>query len=111
MLSMPTMEEVSLQQSVLAALSEFGTQLPATGGRRRHLSEHCRVLIEGHALHELCKLNSYRIPFSRLPRGKGVSFHLRKTLSLSFLSFYISFISIVNYPPKHIHVLYGNWLF
>lgn len=56
MLSMPTMEEVSLQQSVLAALSEFGTQLPATGGRRRHLSEHCRVLIEGHALHELCKL-------------------------------------------------------
>ncbi len=56
MLSMPTMEEVSLQQSVLAALSEFGTQLPATDGRRRHLSEHCRILIEGHALHELCEL-------------------------------------------------------
>lgn len=52
-LTMKNMEEVSSMQSVLAAVSEYGTMEPASYAREQQLAEHCRTLIAGDALQVL----------------------------------------------------------
>lgn len=55
-LTMKNMEEVSSMQSVLAAVSEYGTMEPASYAREQQLAEHYRTLISGNALQVLADL-------------------------------------------------------
>ena len=55
-LSMPDLESVSVQQNVLAAISEYGRIEPVSFARRDYLREHCRILSETNALEDLALL-------------------------------------------------------
>lgn len=55
-LTMKNMEEVSNMQSVLAAVSEYGTMEPASYAREQQLTEHCRTLLSGNALAKLATI-------------------------------------------------------